>query len=89
MGNSRFFVEDVFSIEGIGLVLAGKLTVGSVKVGDSIKLGGNLVEIKNVESFKKKTEELQSGDKGGLNIGVMEKDEARVFVGQEVAIENK
>ena len=64
-------VEDVFSIEGRGTVVTGRVESGIIKVGDEIEIVGIKDTIKTtctgVEMFRKLLDEGQAGD----NVGVL------------------
>ncbi|MEI7436536.1 MAG: elongation factor Tu, partial [bacterium] len=64
-------VEDVFSIEGRGTVVTGRVERGIVKVGDEVEIVGIKPTVKTtatgVEMFRKLLDQGQAGD----NIGVL------------------
>jgi len=65
-------VEDVFSIEGRGTVVTGRIERGKIKVGDEIEIIGLVPESKKstctgVEMFNKTLDEGLTGD----NVGVL------------------
>jgi elongation factor Tu len=64
-------IEDVFSIEGRGTVVTGRVDRGIVKVGDDVEIVGLKPTIKTtctgVEMFRKLLDEGRAGD----NIGVL------------------
>ena len=64
-------VEDVFSIEGRGTVVTGRVERGVVKVGDAVEIIGlketNKTTITGVEMFRKELQQGQAGD----NIGCL------------------
>ncbi|OGC59788.1 translation elongation factor Tu, partial [candidate division WWE3 bacterium RIFCSPLOWO2_01_FULL_42_11] len=70
-------VEDVFSIEGRGTVVTGRIERGVVKVGDEIEVVGLKDTVKSivtgVEMFKKSLDEGQAGD----NVGILLRGLAR------------
>jgi len=73
-------VEDVFSIEGRGTVVTGRIERGRVKVGDSLEQVGLMeetkeVKITGVEMFNKSMEDGQAGDNVGLLIRGLKRDE--------------
>ncbi len=65
-------VEDVFSIEGRGTVVTGRIERGRVKTGDEIEIVGITPTIKTVvtgtEMFRK---ELKEGGQAGDNVGCL------------------
>jgi elongation factor Tu len=72
-------VEDVFSIEGRGTVVTGRVETGIVKVGDSIEIVGMgetaTTTCTGVEMFQKMLDEGRAGDNiGALLRGVKKSD---------------
>ena len=64
-------VEDVFSIEGRGTVVTGRIETGTVKVGDEIELAGMAKDpvkttCTGVEMFKKSLDRGEAGDNVGI-----------------------
>ncbi len=65
-------IEDVFSIEGRGTVVTGRVDRGIVKIGDNVDILGmgrdpQKTAVTGVEMFNKSMKEAQAGD----NIGVL------------------
>ena len=80
-------VEDVFSIEGRGTVVTGRIARGMVKVGEEIEIVGLKASMKTtvtgVEMFRKQLDEGHSGDNVGLLLrGIKKEDVER---GQVIA----
>ena len=72
-------VEDIFSIEGRGTVVTGRIERGKIKVGEEVEIIG-LMDTKKttvigVEMFNKQLEEGMAGDNAGLLIRGTKKDE--------------
>ena len=64
-------IEDVFSIEGRGTVVTGRITRGVVKVGDSVDVLGmgrkpQKTAVTGVEMFNKSMTDAQAGDNVGI-----------------------
>jgi elongation factor Tu len=64
-------VEDVFSIQGRGTVVTGRIETGIVKTGDSVEILGIRPDkitstVTGVEMFKKLLNEGQAGENVGL-----------------------
>jgi elongation factor Tu len=64
-------VEDVFSIEGRGTVVTGRVERGTLKVGDPVEIVGLREEVlasvaTGIEMFNKEMESTQSGDNSGI-----------------------
>jgi elongation factor Tu len=80
-------IEDIFSIQGRGTVVTGRVDRGKVKVGEEMEIVGfretRKTVITGVEMFKKLLDEGQAGDNVGLLLRGVEKDE--VERGQVIA----
>ena len=64
-------VEDVFSITGRGTVVTGRITAGTIKVGDQVMItraGQQLLasRVTGVEAFRKILDRASAGDNVGL-----------------------
>jgi elongation factor Tu len=80
-------IEDIFSIQGRGTVVTGRIERGVVKVGEEMEIVGfretRKTVITGVEMFKKILDEGQAGDNVGLLLRGIDKDE--VERGQVIA----
>ena len=80
-------IEDIFSIQGRGTVVTGRIERGIVKVGEEMEIVGfrdtRKTVITGVEMFKKLLDQGQAGDNVGLLLRGIDKDE--VERGQVVA----
>jgi elongation factor Tu len=72
-------VEDVFSIEGRGTVITGRVERGVVKVGEEIEIVGirptQTTVVTGVEMFRKLLDQGQAGDNVGLLLRGTKRDE--------------
>jgi len=72
-------VEDIFSIEGRGTVVTGKIEQGKVKVGEEIAIVGIHPTAKSivtgVEMFNKQLQEGLAGDNAGILLRGIKKEE--------------
>jgi elongation factor Tu len=72
-------VEDIFSIQGRGTVVTGRIERGVIKVGEEIEIVGfrdtRKTVCTGVEMFKKLLDEGQAGDNVGLLLRGIDKDE--------------
>jgi elongation factor Tu len=72
-------IEDVFSIEGRGTVVTGRIEAGTVKVGEKIEIVGlkDTVETTctGVEMFNKTLDEGQAGDNVGILLRGIKKED--------------
>ncbi len=75
-------IEDIFSIEGRGTVVTGKIERGIVKVGDEVEIVGIKDTVKTtvtgIEMFNKSLDQGQAGDNAGVLIrGIKKEDVTR------------
>ena len=73
-------VEDVFSIEGRGTVVTGRIERGVVKINDEIAIVGLKEEVQKtvvtgIEMFNKSLKEGQAGDNAGILLRGTKKEE--------------
>jgi len=72
-------VEDIFSIEGRGTVVTGRIERGKVKVGEEIEIVGLKDTVKStvtgVEMFNKSLDEGLAGDNAGILLRGIKKEE--------------
>src|ERR1700690_4410278 len=80
-------IEDIFSIQGRGTVVTGRIEQGICKVGEEMEIVGfrdtRKTVVTGVEMFKKLLDEGRAGDNVGLLLRGVEKDE--VERGQVIA----
>jgi elongation factor Tu len=75
-------IEDIFSIEGRGTVVTGRIERGIVKVGESVEIVGikdtATTTVTGIEMFNKQLTEGQAGDNAGILLrGVKKEDLTR------------
>ena len=72
-------IEDIFSIQGRGTVVTGRIERGIVKVGEQCEIVGfrdtRTTVVTGVEMFKKLLDEGRAGDNVGLLLRGIEKDD--------------
>ncbi len=72
-------IEDVFSIEGRGTVVTGRIERGIVKIGEEIEIVGlkdtAKTTVTGVEMFNKQLDQGQAGDNAGILLRGTKKDE--------------
>ncbi|MDQ5889974.1 MAG: elongation factor Tu, partial [Patescibacteria group bacterium] len=72
-------VEDIFSIEGRGTVVTGRIERGIIKVGEEIEIVGlsNTAKttVTGVEMFNKSLDRGQAGDNAGILLRGLKKDD--------------
>ncbi|MEK7642832.1 MAG: elongation factor Tu [Patescibacteria group bacterium] len=72
-------VEDVFSIEGRGTVVTGRIERGKIKVGEDIEIIGikptAKTTVTGIEMFNKQLDEGMAGDNAGLLLRGLKKED--------------
>ena len=72
-------IEDIFSIEGRGTVVTGRVERGAVKVGEEVEIVGiketTMTTVTGVEMFNKQLDAAQAGDNAGILLRGAKKDE--------------
>ena len=80
-------IEDIFSIEGRGTVVTGRVERGFVKVGEEVQIVGikdtALTTVTGVEMFNKQLDRAQAGDNAGILLRGTKKED--VHRGQVLA----
>ena len=74
-GSFELVVEDVFSITGRGTVVTGKVSSGTINVGDEVLIFNNGIRTKvtGIEMFRKQCDNATVGD----NVGILLNDVSR------------
>jgi len=75
-------IEDVFSIEGRGTVVTGRIERGAIKLNDEVEMVGLGKEnaktvITGIEMFNKQLKEGQAGDNAGLLLRGIKKEDVQ------------
>jgi len=72
-------IEDIFSIEGRGTVVTGRIERGMVKIGDEVEIVGLMdtkkTTVTGIEMFNKQLESGMAGDNAGILIRGTKKTE--------------
>ena len=72
-------VEDIFSIEGRGTVVTGRIDRGIIKIGEEVEIVGLMdtkkTTITGIEMFNKQLDQGQAGDNAGLLLRGTKKNE--------------
>ncbi|MDP3957944.1 MAG: elongation factor Tu [bacterium] len=80
-------VEDVFSIEGRGTVVTGRIERGTVKVGEEVEIVGikptSKTTVTGIEMFNKQLQEGMAGDNAGVLLRGTKKED--ITRGQVIA----
>ena len=77
----RMIIEDVFSIRGRGTVVVGYVEQGTLAVGDTVEIRGQ-IEVKRtvvagIEMFRKLVDRVGVGDNVGVFLRNIGKDEVQ------------
>ena len=74
-------IEDIFSIEGRGTVVTGRIDRGMIKLNDEVEIVGLLdtqkTVVTGIEMFNKQLTEGQAGDNAGLLLRGTKKDQVQ------------
>ena len=80
-------IEDIFSIEGRGTVVTGRIERGKVKVGEDVELVGfaptQKTTVTGIEMFNKQLDEGMAGDNAGILLRGLKKED--ITRGQVIA----
>ena len=80
-------IEDIFSIEGRGTVVTGRIERGQIKVGEEVEIVGikdtTKTTVTGIEMFNKQLQEGQAGDNAGILLRGTKKED--VHRGQVLA----
>ncbi|MES2213985.1 MAG: elongation factor Tu [Patescibacteria group bacterium] len=72
-------IEDIFSIEGRGTVVTGRIERGMVKVGEEVEIIGikdtSKTTVTGIEMFNKQLQEGQAGDNAGILLRGVKKED--------------
>ncbi|HZJ41580.1 MAG TPA: elongation factor Tu [Patescibacteria group bacterium] len=72
-------IEDIFSIEGRGTVVTGRIDRGVIKIGEEVEIVGLMdtkkTTITGIEMFNKQLDQGQAGDNAGLLLRGTKKDD--------------
>ena len=74
-------IEDIFSIEGRGTVVTGRVERGIIKIGDEVEIVGladtTKTTVTGIEMFNKQLDQGQAGDNAGLLLRGTKKDDVQ------------
>lgn len=67
-GSFELIVEDIFSITGRGTVVTGRVTSGTIRVGDEVTISpsGIRTTVTGIEQFRKSLDYAEAGDNIGM-----------------------
>ena len=70
-----FQVQDVFFIQGIGVIVVGKVISGTISVGDKAAVNGKATKIKSIESHHKQQQIASTGENIGIALREIGKED--------------
>ena len=78
-GSFELMVEDVFSITGRGTVVTGRVTSGTIRVGDEVTIspGGIRTTVTGIEQFRKSLDYAEVGDNVGMVLSGVSREEVQ------------
>jgi len=79
-GQFKMAVEDVFSIKGRGTVVTGKITLGTISVGDTVYRGTDKLKVAGLETYR----ELLQTASAGMEVGILLKTSITFVAGDEL-----
>ena len=68
MMKATVFIQDVYTITGIGIVPVGQVKSGVFRVGMKSNIGGKVMEVKSIEMHHQQLTEANVGDNIGFNL---------------------
>ena len=74
----ELLVEDVFTISGRGTVVTGRISKGSISVGESVTISNGIrTVVTGIEAFRAKMNYAQEGDNVGLLLQGISRDQVK------------
>ncbi|QNP47884.1 selenocysteine-specific translation elongation factor [Diaphorobacter aerolatus] len=75
----RMAVDRAFTLTGVGTVVTGSITSGTVSVGDELALspGGKRVRVRGIHALNRQAESATQGQRSALALAGVAKDEVR------------
>src|SRR4051794_5243505 len=74
---TRFYVDRVFSLRGIGTVATGTLWSGSIAEGDELQAGERTVRVRSVQVHDRAVERAEAGQRVAVALPGVERSELR------------
>lgn len=75
-----FLAEDVFSIKGRGVVVTGQLQSGTLFPGMKATVNGKPTQVADIETFRKKIDNLQPGINAGIMLPNLERNDLTSYI---------
>lgn len=63
-----FFIQDVYSITGIGTIPVGTVKEGILKIGMKLNVSGRLMQVKSIEQNHRQITEAKAGENVGFSL---------------------
>lgn len=78
-GSFELMVEDIFSITGRGTVVTGRVTSGTIRVGDEVTISpsGIRTTVTGIEQFRKSLDYAEAGDNIGMVLSGVSRDQVQ------------
>ncbi|MBE0661695.1 MAG: selenocysteine-specific translation elongation factor [Bacteroidales bacterium] len=71
VSNFRMYIDRIFNVRGIGIVVTGSVLEGEVSVGEELHLlpgGHGKLKVKSIERHGRQVEKVAAGDRAALNL---------------------
>lgn len=73
----RFWVDRAFSVKGAGTVVTGTLTAGTIRPGDTLRLGSRDVKVRGIQSEDAPVDAARPAMRAALNLRDISAEEVR------------
>ncbi|MDK8307427.1 selenocysteine-specific translation elongation factor [Corynebacterium imitans] len=73
----RFWVDRAFSVKGAGTVVTGTLTAGTIRLGDTLRLGSRDVKVRGIQSEDAPVDAARPAMRAALNLRDISAEEVR------------
>ena len=83
MAMATFFIQDIFRIAGVGIVITGQVKSGTLTMGMKLDIG-KIMEIKSMEMHNMSAREAHEGDNVGIVLSNADFDLIKNYVRKEV-----
>lgn len=76
-GSGVFFVQDVFDIKGVGIIVVGQVQSGAISPGNRAQVSGKTAQIATIEAHHQRKESARAGENVGLNLKGINKNDVK------------
>ena len=80
-GTATFFVQDVYTITGVGVVPVGIVKDGKLEVGMKLNINDTIMTVKTIERTRESIQEAEEGDRVGFSISGADFELAKALLG--------